>query len=352
MKAIKILSAICVVIFLSVFQTLEVKAQGKPDNSNQSQTSTVKEPANVKQDSDENQDFKNLTANKESTNERYRIGYQDTIEVTVYRHPDLTQTMSISPDGTISMPRIDQPIVAVCKTERELKANIENLYKTYLRNPYVNVRAVDQKSQPFAVIGAVKNPGNFYLNRKIQLLGLLALAGGPDYERSGSKIRIARVGNVSSCEETPETENKDIEFVSYNLKDVQDGKQNPWMQPGDVVSVLEADEAYVVGNVFKPAKVSLKDPKTLTQAIAYAGGLDATAKTDKVVIRRQEVGSQDKTELVYDLKDIREKRIPDPQLQANDIVEVSNDRNKSIKNGLIKVLTGSIPNAIYRLPLP
>ena len=371
MKAVKIVSALCIVFFLSVFQNFEVSAQEKvsPKTADQNilipgvprkettssdklQTAQVKPKENV--DSDENQDFKNHTSSKDSkTNDRYRIGYQDTVEVNVFKHPELSQTMSINSDGTIFMPRIDQPIVAVCKTEGELKDTIENLYKTYLRNPFVNVRAIDQKSQPFGVLGAAKSPGSFYLNRKIQLLGLLALAGGPDVERSPSKVRIARVGNVSICEESRGLTNEDskIEFITYKLSDVLEGTQNPWMQPGDVVTILEADEAFVVGNVVEPTKISLKEPTTLTKAIATALGLNSTAN-DKVVIQRQETGKLNKTELVYSLKDIRDRKIPDPLLQANDVVQVSNDKVKSVRNGVLKALTGGISNIFLRLPAP
>ena len=322
-----------------------VSAQIKPD-----QTKVVQTSANR----DDSPDADNLPADQDvgrnRNNERYRIGFQDTLEVTVTKHPELSQVVSVNSDGTINMPRIDMPIVAVCKTERELKQTIENLYKSFLRTPYVNVRSVDQKSQPFAVIGAVVKPGSFYLTQRIQLLGLISLAGGPDVEKAGSKVRIARVGNFSACEENPNSAEADkkVEFITYNYKDVQDGKQNPWMQPGDVVSVLQAEEAYVVGNVLKPTTISLKDPKTLTQAIAQAEGLDGTAKMDRVIIQRQKAGETDKTELVFNLKDIRSKKIPDPQLQANDIVEVGNDNVKSVRNGVIKAITGGVGGLFYR----
>jgi protein involved in polysaccharide export with SLBB domain len=87
---------------------------------------------------------------------------------------------------------------------------------------------------------------------------------------------------------------------------------------------------------------------TLTQAIAIAEGLDDTAKTDKIIIQRQAVGTQGKTELSYNLKDIRDKKIPDPVLQANDIVEVGNDRGKSVKKGFLNLLKSAIPGAAYR----
>ncbi len=349
MKAVKLLPVLCFAIVLSVLSAQIVSAQIKPN-----QTKVVQTSANQ----NDSPDMDNLAADqdvgKNRNNERYRIGFQDTLEVTVTKHPELSQVVSVNSDGTINMPRIDMPIVAVCKTERELKQTIENLYKSFLRTPYVNVRSVDQKSQPFAVIGAVVKPGSFYLSQKIQLLGLISLAGGPDVEKSGSKVRIARVGNYSACDEKTDSiaDDKKVEFITYNLKDVQDGKQNPWMQPGDVVSVLQADEAYVVGNVVKPSTISLQEPKTLTQAIAKASGTDSTARTDKVIIQRQNPGDINKTELVFNLKDIISKKIPDPQLQANDIVVVSNDNVKSVRNGFLKAITGGIGNIFLRLPAP
>ena len=281
-----------------------------------------------------------------SRDERYRIGLQDVLTVTVYRHPELSQTVSVGQDGTILLPRINEPIQAVCKTERELSNLITELYKNYLRQPFVNVRTVEQRSQPFAVIGAVNKPGNFFLNQKIQLLALLALAGGPDVEKSGSRLQVARIGNLSSCTPADQVD-KDIEFYSYNLNDVLSGEENPWMQPGDIVSLLEAEEAYVVGDVFEPAKIPLKEPVTLSEAIARAGGLNSTAKTSKVVIQRKEKGSPVRTELVFNLKDIREKKISDPLLQDNDIVEVSTSSTKVVKQGLFKIFTNGIPNIFY-----
>jgi polysaccharide export outer membrane protein len=289
---------------------------------------------------------------KGSSGERYRIGYQDSLEVQIFRHPELSQIVSVNPDGTIYLPRLEAPVVAVCKTERELVDTLTALYKNYLRNPFINVRLSEQKSQGFSVIGAVQKPGTFYLNRRVHLLELLSLAGGQDVEFAGGKIQIARIGNVAGCRENVEAqaEKDDIEFVSLSLKDVLEGKQNPLMQPGDIISVLKSEEAYVVGKVFKPAKVALDEPKTLRQAIAAAGGLDSTAKTSKVVIRRQATGNSPQTDLVYNLKDIEDKKIPDPQLQANDIVEVGTDKFKTVRNGLIKALTGGLGNIFYRFP--
>lgn len=331
MKAVKFLVVLCAITLLT--------------NMSAAQNTEEAQPSTKKTISLEND---NLVPANRRTNERYRIGFQDTLEIIVFKHEDLTlRAVNVSPEGTIVLPRLENvPIMAVCKTERELADAITALYRTVLKNPFVSVRAIDQRSQPFSVIGAVEKPGSFNLNRKIRLLELLAFAGGPDVEKAGANIQVARVGNVSGCVETADSQQGEVTFFRYKIKDVMDGKENPWMQPGDVVSVSDIEYAFVVGNVKEAAKVPLKEPVTLTQAIAFAGGLAPEAKTSKVRIQRQKSGDTEKIETVYDLKDILSRKIPDPILQANDIVDVPKDGVKSIRNGLIKVFTGGIPTLI------
>ena len=362
MKPVKTISALFVIILLLNFSVSKIFGQNtvnaKPaENKSSAIEKKDGQAESVKSENSAVQINNGLTnsinPNKDTKNDRYRIGYQDTIEVNVVRHPELSQNVPVNPDGTIYLPRINSPIEAVCKTEVELKGEITALYKkNLLRDPFVTVRVINQMSQPFGVVGAVHKPGTFYLSRPVRLYELLSLAGGQDVEFAGGKIQLARLGNVTGCKENTEgvNETEDPVFISYKLKDVTEGRENPWMQPGDIISVLKSEEAYVVGNVFKPAKVLLDEPKTLTQAIAIAGGLDKTANTQKVVIQRQASGDSPKMDLVFDLKDIRDKKIPDPQLQANDIVAVGNDKIKSVGNGLLKALTGGLGNVFYRFP--
>lgn len=343
MNAVKFLAAICLLIFAGAPASGGLLAQQPDENPTAAGQATTVETETEK------------TPNKYArrSDDRYRIGFQDTLDIKVYRHPELSQTVSVNPDGTINLYRIDNPVVAVCKTEKELSDLIAQLYQNFLRRPFVNVRAVEQRSQPFAVIGAVEKPGSFYLNKKVRLIQLLSLAGGYDVEKAGSKIQIARIGNLAGCDETEtDSDGPDVEFLSYNLFDVLQGKQNPWVQPGDIVSVLEAEEAYVVGNVVNEAeKISLKEPVTLTQAIAMAGGVSRNAKTSKVRIQRQQPGTPLRTELVFDLKEIIANKTPDPVLQPNDIVEVPTDKMKSARNKFIDVITGGLGNIFYRFPL-
>lgn len=285
-------------------------------------------------------------------NDRYRIGYQDILSIQVDRHPDLNQSVPVGPNGTINLFRLERPLVAVCKTELELAADIAAAYKeNYLRNPLIKVAVTEQRSQPVIIIGFVEKPATYYLNRRIHLLELLGMAGGPNKD-AGTRLFVSRQGSASVCRE-PETAAVDQETVSvseFKVRDVLSGKQTFWMQPGDVVSVLDSDLIYVYGNVNKQGAFKTREPITLTQAIVSAEGLKGAAKKDKIRVLRQIEGSSEREEFIYDLGLIQKRKVKDPILEPNDIVAVSEDKAKSILMGFVESIKGTIPNAIYRIP--
>lgn len=284
--------------------------------------------------------------------ERYRIGFQDTLEIQVFRRPELTQRVSVAPNGTINLFRIPEAIIAVCKTERELANDIAVAYqRDYLRNPEVSVVAVEQRSQAFGVLGAVDKPGYYFVNRPIRLLELLAMAGGQT-DKAGSQIVVARTGSTANCrpDALQKDEEDDITVINFRLRDVLEARQSIVMQPGDIVNVMDADIVFVYGNVNKQGQVTMREPLTLTQAIASAEGLRPAASKNDVRILRQVQGSLERKEFVFDLRDIDRRRVPDPYLEPNDIVAVGEDRTKSILNSIGRSLTNGIPSVLYRFP--
>ena len=284
----------------------------------------------------------------DNEDERYRIGFQDTLEVQVFRHPELSQKASVNPDGTIMLFRASKPIVAVCKTESELAREIEKEYLSFLKKPEVNVFATEKKSQSFGVIGAVEKAGTYYINRRIRLLELIAFAGGPNKE-AGSRMIVARAGSTSTCkvESDDSVITNDLVLMNFKVKEVLEGRQNLWMQPGDIVSVLDSDVVYIYGNVNKVGSVKMKEPITLTQAIVSAEGLKPTAKT-QVRVLRQKPGSPEREEFLYDLKEIEKRKAQDPFLEPNDIVAVSQDSTKVILKGVMDIFKQGIPGLLYR----
>ena len=293
-----------------------------------------------------------ITVSAQNTDERYRIGYQDSLSIQIFRHPELTQKVNVNTNGTINLFRIDAPLVAVCKTEQELAADIAEAYKKdYLRNPEVQVTAVEQKSQAFGVMGAVDKPGSYYINRRVRLLELLSFAGGPNKD-AGSRVLVSRGGSNTNCRSswTNATVDDNSELMTYRLKDVLEAKVNLYMQPGDVVYVADADVIYVYGNVNKQGQVKITEPITLTQAIASSEGLKPATKKDTVRVIRQKPGSMERDEFVYNLNEIDKRKVNDPYLEPNDIVAVSEDKTRSILNALKNSLTQGLPSLFYRVP--
>jgi polysaccharide export outer membrane protein len=277
--------------------------------------------------------------------ERYRVGYQDVLEVTVFKHPELNTRVSLNPDGTILLPRATKPIAAYCKTERELKAVIEEDYRSFLKNPYVNVVVVDQRSQSYGVMGAVEKPGNFFVNRRVPLLELLSFAGGPNKE-AGSRLLVARLGSASACRIAGDrpVEAGNFALMNFKIRDVQEGRKNLIMEPGDVVSVLEADSIFVYGNVNRQGEVKIKEPRTLRQIIAAAEGFAPAAQKDRVRVFRQKADSADWEEFVYNIKDIEKGRTADPFLLPSDIVAVSEDKFAAVLKKVTDGVTGGFSN--------
>ncbi len=339
MRDITKISASCILILLAL---LSVNAQ----------TSTP--PANDNTQAISNKDDLDRTAfpGTQAKDERYRIGFQDKLEIQVFRHPELGQSVNVNSNGTINLFRLNTTLIAVCKTERELADDVADAYrKDYLRNPEVNVVATEQRSQAFAVIGAVEKPGSYFINRRVRLLELLAQAGGPSKD-AGTRILVARTGSTSNCKlnDTGTAVNDDIALLDFKISDVMEGKQNLVMQPGDIVSVMDADVVYVYGNVNKQGQVTIKEPITLTQALASSEGLKPATKRDRVRIIRQKPGSLERDEFVYDLNEIDKRKVDDPFLQPNDIVAVSEDKTKSILNGIKNSLTQGASTIFYRFP--
>ena len=285
-----------------------------------------------------------------SPDDRYRIGFQDVLSIEVFRHPELNGTRIVNPNGTIDLYRLDKPIVAACKTERELALDIQAAYKvSYLVNPLVTVRVVEQRSQTLSVIGAVEKPGPYQVGRQLSLLQLLALAGGPNKE-AGTRLYVVRGGSTSACRQNEGDEPATDALVAFKISDLYQGKKNLKMLPGDVVTVLKSDIIYVYGNVTKPGAIEVREPITLTQAIASGEGLAPAADKKEVRILRQKPDSLEREEIIVNLSAIEKGKEKDPYLEPNDIVAVSKDKMKDILGQITKVITGAAGTSLGVIP--
>jgi polysaccharide export outer membrane protein len=278
----------------------------------------------------------------------YVIGVGDVLDIRVFGRPQLARdAVRVDDRGKIRMPLLEDEIQASCRTEGELAADITTRYLRYVRRPQVDVFVREYNSQPVAVVGAVGKPGRFQLQRPVRLLELLTFAGGPNAS-AGRSIQIVHAETSPSCATPGSTAPNLAPISAYGLTDVLAGREgaNPYVQPGDIVSVLEADQVFVVGNVVRPSSIPLKEPLTVSRAIAMAGGVAAYSKTDRVRIIRQ-LAEGTKTEIFVDLKAIEKRRAGDIALQANDIIDVPVSGGKRLLGSLV----GSVVPAVTQMPV-
>ncbi len=259
----------------------------------------------------------------------YKIGPGDVIDVIVSQNVALSRTgIRVNNQGRIQLPMIDEEVPAACRTERELAEQVKEKYKKFLISPSVIVAVQQFNSSPVAVLGAVVAPGRFQLQRPVRILELLTLVNGTN-EKAGSSIELIRNRSLPFCDgpQLIVSEEKGDELISLKLADTLKGVEeaNPYVRAGDVVLIREIDNAraFITGSVRSPSVIELKEPVTLTQAIAMAGGLASGANTDKILVRRQSDGSVNRTEMLVSLKDINQGKKDDLLLRPNDIVEIA-----------------------------
>ena len=296
---------------------------------------------------------------------RYRIGPGDVLTVVVRKTAELSGTFRVDQRGMIRIPMIDGDVRAACLTESELANNITTLYLEYKQKPSVDVFVSDFQSRPVSVIGAVNGPGQFRLQRRVRLLELLTFANGPA-PRAGRIINVVHASGPGTCQIDPSSattsssttgiadakpDNSSSEVIVYSLNDTLKGKDeaNPFMQPGDVVSLPDADQVFVIGHVNAPQAIPLRDKVlTVSRAIAMAGGPARDGKTSQVRIVRQTVTGE-KKEIVVNLDAVRKQKAIDIVLNPDDIIEVGASTGKTILGMLSGAVPTTLANAVVRV---
>lgn len=281
--------------------------------------------------------------------DRYRIGPGDVLDIRVFNRANLSRdAVRVEGSGMIRMPLIDAEIQAACKTEGELAKEIASRYTRFYRNLQVDVFVKEYHSRQVAVIGAVNEQSRFELQRRVRLLELLTYAKGPS-AKAGQIINVVHSTAPSRCRDASEVDDTTAALSTFRLSDTLIGNPdaNPYIEAGDIISIPEANQVYVVGNVFTPVTIPLKEPITLSRAIAMAGGVKQDTKKDKIRIVRQEPNSTTRTEIVVDLTAIEKKRADDLALLPNDIIDVPTSAGKSLLRGIL----GGGTQAITQLPV-
>jgi polysaccharide export outer membrane protein len=162
----------------------------------------------------------------------YLVGPGDSLQIFVWRNPELSTTVPVRPDGKISTPLVED-MVAVGKTPSQLARDIEKVLAEFIRSPQVNV-IVSVPVSAFSqvkVIGQVTNPQSLPYRQGMRVLDAVLASGGLAQYAAGNRARISRKEN-----------GKEVTIKVKLNKLINDGDMNYnfELRPGDVLVVPES----------------------------------------------------------------------------------------------------------------
>ena len=168
-----------------------------------------------------------VSAQEQTDDVSYRVLPGDVLEVSVWREEDLQREVLVRPDGAFSFPLCGD-ISATNQTISDLQAEITNRLGRYISEPVVTVSVSQIQGNKVYVIGQVRDPGEFIVNPRVDVLQALSMAGGGTPFAKLNDIKILRRSNGVQ------------RAIEFRYDDVSNGKnlsQNIMLQAGDVVIV-------------------------------------------------------------------------------------------------------------------
>jgi len=163
----------------------------------------------------------------------YIIGAGDTIEIFVWRNPELSSGVTVRPDGKITTPLVED-VPASGKTPTQLARDMEKELSVYVKNPVVTVMVggfVGPYEEQIRVVGQATNPQALPYRDQMTLLDLIIAVGGLTEFADGNKSIIVRV--------------IDGEWQQFGVRidDLVNGADisaNTYVLPGDILIVPES----------------------------------------------------------------------------------------------------------------
>jgi polysaccharide export outer membrane protein len=159
---------------------------------------------------------------------RYRITPGDVLELTFPFVPELNQTVTVQPDGYVTLKEIAD-IRAQGRTLVQLRADVRAAYEPFVVDPVFTIALKEFDAPSIVANGAVAKPGRYDLRGPLTLTQALALAGGTLWGADTAHVALYRRYGRD------EIEVKQINVQRMLAK--RDLSEDPLLQPGDMIVV-------------------------------------------------------------------------------------------------------------------
>jgi len=162
------------------------------------------------------------------TEERYRLQPGDVIEVQFRYSPEFNQTVTVQPDGYISL-EIGGDLKVAGLTVEDTRRMILRKAGARLQDPVATVLLKEFQKPYFVVAGEVTQPGKVEMRERVTAIQAIMLAGGMKEGARSSQVIVFRKINSDMAE-----------VKLLNLKSIKrtgDLENDLTLQPGDMVFV-------------------------------------------------------------------------------------------------------------------
>lgn len=245
-----------------------------------------------------------------SPTEVYKVGVSDVLFISLQNAPSKSSTyFTVLNDGSIDYPLAGGMVSVSGLTIEEIEDLLRSKISLY-ENPQVAVKVREYGSHSITVLGLVENAGEKYIQREAVPLFV---------------VKAESVIKPNADQAVIRRENTELETI-----DLKDAKADEVLiLPGDIVEFKNSAAAqkmntpqffYIGGNIISPGQKDFYSGMTLTQAILASGGLRKSSAKTVTIRRKNEQNLLESKE--FNLRDIKNGKIPDPALEAGDTVEV------------------------------
>jgi polysaccharide export outer membrane protein len=157
----------------------------------------------------------------------YKVQPGDTLEVSVWKEPDLQRTTVIRPDGRFTFPLAGE-VQAAGRSSSDIRTDIETRLKAFISEPVVTVSVPQVDGNRIYVIGQVNKPGMFVMNPRVNVVQALSLAAGT--------TPFAKLDDIIVIRSSSGTQ-RALPFRYSQITSGRDLSQNVMLESGDVVLV-------------------------------------------------------------------------------------------------------------------
>ena len=210
-----------------------------------------------------------------ATPANYTLGPGDEVILDIYGASQLSETMKVSPDGTVTIPN-EGPVNIAGLTVAQAQAKVRRTIGGHYQESNIRLTVGQTRTIIVNVMGEVREPGTYTLSAFATVFNALYLAGGVNNIGTLREVKVSRNGRIITS----------VDIYDFILNGRLTG--NVMLRDNDVIMVgTYSNLVKIEGKVKRPMFYEMKKNESLQSLLKYAGGFTGDAYKQKVRVERK-----------------------------------------------------------------